>query len=85
MAPAICAGDVVAIDTADAEIGGGGIFAIEESDIISVWQVELLHGDMLGRIRCKPRNSTYSHFDLELGKQARIVGRVKGKFTSKLV
>lgn len=85
MAPAVRPGDVIVIDTTDTEIGGGGIFAIEEDGKLFVWQIEHLHGEVRGRIRCTPRNSNYGRFDLELGTQTRIIGRVKGKFTANLL
>jgi hypothetical protein len=38
-------------------------------------------GHPTGRIRCTPRNPVYTPFELELGKEANIIGRVAQRIT----
>jgi phage repressor protein C with HTH and peptisase S24 domain len=81
-------GDFVLIDTEQTKIGGGGIFAVLREDCMRVIikQVEMSHedGHPPGRIKCTPRNPSYQTFELTLGKDARIIGRVVQKITRRL-
>jgi hypothetical protein len=45
---------------------------------VFITQVEMIFqsGRSTGRIRCTPRNPLYTSFELELGKDARVIGRV---------
>jgi hypothetical protein len=85
MGDTIRRGDFALIDTEQTEVAGGGIFAIlvENRSSPSIYQVEKVHenGRSTGRIRCTPRNPVYSPFELTLGEDARIIGRVVQKVT----
>jgi hypothetical protein len=83
MGDALRRGDFALIDTQQTEIAGGGIFAIleENRSSLSIYQVERVHQSEPGRIRCTPRDPAYTPFDLTLGEDARIIGRVIQKVT----
>lgn len=75
-------GDFALIDTAQTEVADGGIFAIlENNESVIIYQVEQLHQSEPGRVRCTPRNPVYSPFELTLGPDAKIIGRVVQKVT----
>jgi hypothetical protein len=72
------------IDTDDTDVSQGGIFALlDDSVSLIIKQVQLVYesGHSTGRIRCTPRNPVYSPFELTLGEDARIIGRVVQKVT----
>jgi hypothetical protein len=78
-------GDCALVDTKQTEIAEGGIFAllVKEQSSASIYQVEKVYEDgrSTGRIRCTPRNPAYTPFELTLGEDARIIGRVVQKVT----
>jgi phage repressor protein C with HTH and peptisase S24 domain len=78
-------GDFAVIDTAQTDVSMGGIFVVLLGVGWSGWcitQVEPIHGHSTGWIKCTPRNPRYRPF--ELGKDARIVGRVVERITRHL-
>jgi Peptidase S24-like len=84
MGNAIRDGDFVLLDTDDTDVSEAGIFALlDDSGSLIIKQVELVYeaGHSTGRIRCTPRNPVYSQFELTLGKDARIIGRVAQRIT----
>jgi phage repressor protein C with HTH and peptisase S24 domain len=74
-------GDFALIDTQQTEIGCGGVFGVLDNGSVTIYQVEKLYPSRLERIRCTPRNPHYRPFELTLGKDARIIGRVVQKIT----
>jgi phage repressor protein C with HTH and peptisase S24 domain len=78
-------GDFAVVDTAQTDVSMGGIFVVLPRTGYSGWcitQVEPIYGHSTGRIKCTPRNPRYRPF--ELGKDARIVGRVIERITRHL-
>jgi phage repressor protein C with HTH and peptisase S24 domain len=85
MQPTFRSGDYALVDTRQTEVAGGGIFAILENNrSVIVKQVEEVHYSQAGRIRCTPRNPAYTAFELTLGEEAEIIGRVIQKITRHL-
>jgi phage repressor protein C with HTH and peptisase S24 domain len=76
-------GDYALIDTGQTEVAGGGVFAIlvEDRSSVSIYQVERVHQSEPGRIRCTPRDRHYTPFELTLGEDAEIIGRMVQKVT----
>jgi len=56
---------------------------VEKQSSVSIYQLEKVYenGRSTGRIRCTPRNPDYSPFELTLGEDASIIGRVVQKVT----
>jgi hypothetical protein len=76
-------GDFVLVETDDTDVAYGGIFAILENQSVIITQVEMIYqsGYSTGRIKCTPRNPAYAPFELTLGKDAKIIGRVARRIT----
>jgi hypothetical protein len=63
----------------------GGIFALlDDNESVIIIQVTPVHGSQGRRILCTYANSRYAPFELTLGTEARIVGRVAHRFTRHL-
>jgi SOS-response transcriptional repressor LexA len=85
MGEAIRDGDFAIIDTTQTEIAQGGIFALfDDNDSMIIMQVTPVHGSQGRRILCTYANPRYPPFELTLGTEARIVGRVAHRFTRHL-
>lgn len=83
MAPTFQSGEFALVDAGDTDISSGGVFAVAESGSVIVTQIEPVYdaGRSSGRIRCTPRNAAYSSFELCLGLEAQVIGRVVRKVT----
>jgi SOS-response transcriptional repressor LexA len=83
MEPALRNGDHVLLDTDDTDVSPGGIFALlDENGSLIIKQVEIVRQSNGGqRISCMSRNSAYSPFELTLGEEAKIIGRVAQRIT----
>jgi phage repressor protein C with HTH and peptisase S24 domain len=82
MGDSIRDGDFVIVETDDTDVADGGIFAVlDDTASVIITQVEIVRGSRASRIRCTPRNPLYTSFELELGKDARIIGRVAQRIT----
>jgi hypothetical protein len=87
MGSSIRDGDFVLLDTDDTDVSEAGIFALlDDSASLIIKQVEIVYedGHSTGRIRCSPRNPAYRPFELTLGQDARIIGRVAQRITRHL-
>jgi phage repressor protein C with HTH and peptisase S24 domain len=85
MGEALRDGDFAIIDTTQTEVAQGGIFALlDDNDSMIIMQVTPVHGSRGRRILCTYANPRYPPFELTLGKDARIVGRVAHRFTRHL-
>jgi phage repressor protein C with HTH and peptisase S24 domain len=77
-------GDFVIVETGHTDVAQGGIFAVlEDNESVIITQVEMTYqaGHSTGRIRCTPRNPAYTPFELTLGDDAKIIGRVAQRIT----
>ncbi len=75
-------GDFAIIDTTQTNVDQGGLFALlDDNDKMIIMQVTPVHGSQGKRILCTYANPRYAPFELTLGTEARIVGRVAHKFT----
>jgi phage repressor protein C with HTH and peptisase S24 domain len=75
-------GDFAIIDITQTEVAQGGIFALlDDNDSMIIMQVTPVHGSRGRRILCTYANPRYPPFELPLGTEARIVGRVAHRFT----
>jgi phage repressor protein C with HTH and peptisase S24 domain len=82
MEDALFDGDRAIIDLEDTDVSQGGIFALfDDSAKLIILQVTPVHGSRGRRILCTYANPRYPPFELTLGTEARIVGRVVHKFT----
>jgi phage repressor protein C with HTH and peptisase S24 domain len=79
-------GDFAVIDTAQTNVSQGGVFVVLLGIGWSwcITQVEPIYGHSTGRIKCTPRNPRYRPFELTLGKDTKIVGRVVERITRHL-
>jgi hypothetical protein len=61
----------------------GGIFAVLRDWSVIITQVERIYQDgcSTSQIRCTPRDPAYMPFELTLGEDARIIGRVAQRIT----
>ena len=87
MGDTLRSGDFAIIDTTDTDISQGGIYAVstDEWPGIFITQVTRVRdGRSTDRIRCTPHNPTYPPFELTLGSDARIIGRVAHRVTRHL-
>lgn len=76
MEPALWDGDRVIVDRTDTNVRVDGIFAISDEGSLIIKQVEIVRGTNPIEIVCKSRNPTYSAFNLKLGGNTRVIGRV---------
>jgi phage repressor protein C with HTH and peptisase S24 domain len=75
-------GDFAIIDTTQTEVAQGGIFALlDDNDSTIIMQVTPVHGSRGRRILCTYANPPYAPFELTLGTEARIIGRVAHRLT----
>jgi hypothetical protein len=76
-------GDFALVEVGHTDVADGGVFAIAQNGSVIITQVEPVYqsGRSTGRIRCTPRNPVYSQFELTLGEDARIIGRVAQRIT----
>ncbi|WP_199499924.1 S24 family peptidase [Methylovirgula sp. 4M-Z18] len=84
MLPDLAPDDRILIDLDDTNPGRDGIFAIWDghSESVIVKNVQLVRGAERPTIRCISSNKTYEPFDLELGDNTKIIGRVKRRITA---
>jgi phage repressor protein C with HTH and peptisase S24 domain len=86
MGDTLRSGDFAIIDTTDTDVSQGGIYAVstDEWPGIFITQVTRVRGGSpIGRIRCTPHNPTYPPFELTLGSDVRIIGRVAHRVTTR--
>lgn len=76
MEPTLRDGDRVIVDRNDKAMRQGGIFAVRDGDELIVKQVELVRGSEPPRIVCTSVNPRYTPFELVLGADAEVIGRV---------
>lgn len=81
MIPVLHSGDRVLVNRADTNIRQGGVFAVREGDAVIVKHIELIRGSEPPRIRCSSANAQYNDFELVLGEDADIIGRVVWRAT----
>ena len=75
-------GDFAVIDTAQTDVSMGGIFVVLLGIGYSGWCITQIEPISTGRVKCTPRNPRYRPF--ELGKDAKIIGRVVERITRHL-
>lgn len=90
MGDTLRSGDFAIIDTTQTDVSQGDIYAVLEAEggcSVIITQVARVYQDgrSTGRIRCTPHNPRYAPFELTLGTEARIVGRVAHRFTRYLL
>ena len=76
MEPVLRDGDRVIVDRNDRAMRQGGIFALRDGDELIIKQVELVRGAEPPRVVCSSVNPRYSPFELVLGADAEVIGRV---------
>lgn len=76
MEPALWDGDRVIVDRSDTNVRVDGIFAVSDEGSLIIKQVEIVRGTNPVEILCKSRNPAYSTFQLKLGGNTRVLGRV---------
>jgi phage repressor protein C with HTH and peptisase S24 domain len=85
MGDTLRSGDFAIIDTTQTDVSQGGMYALlDDTDSVIIMQVTPVHGSQGRRILCTYANPRYAPFELTLGTEARIVGRVAQKFTRHL-
>lgn len=76
MEPTLWDGDRVIVDRSDVNVRVDGIFAISDEGSLIIKQVEIVRGTNPVEILCTSRNPAYSAFQLKLGGNTRVLGRV---------
>jgi phage repressor protein C with HTH and peptisase S24 domain len=79
-------GDFALVDIRQNQADDGIFAVLEYNKGLAIYQIERVYesGRSTRRIRCTPRNPAYTPFELTLGEEAKIIGRVVQKITRHL-
>jgi len=86
MQPTFRSGDFALVDVRQNQADDGIFAVLEYNRGLAIYQIERVYelGRSNRRIRCTPRNPAYTPFELTLGQEAEIIGRVGQKITRHL-